>query len=78
MIKVDPLLLYVNRVLVFMETEPQSNVYNQVILNAEQFKAMSEHISEKTGNKLSKDVDEVNIELSEEEYKLPDLREIHD
>lgn len=77
MIQVNPTELYSQRVLIFMETEPQSNTYRQVILDAKKFKAMSDTISVETGRKLAENINEIEIELSDEEYVLPDLKEIY-
>lgn len=69
--------LYGVRVLIFMETEPQSNKYVQVILSPEMFKNMTETICVKTGNVVREGVDETKIKTSEEEYTLPDLPEAY-
>tara|TARA_Y100000310_G_C20387157_1_gene670989 strand:+ start:410 stop:610 length:201 start_codon:yes stop_codon:yes gene_type:complete len=58
--------IYSTRLLVFIESEPQSNKYQQVILTPKQFKEVSDDISLE-GDKLR---------LSKEIYKLPDLREV--
>lgn len=67
--------LYIIRTLIFLETEPQSNEYHQVMLDQETFKKVTEVMST-----LVKDgeVQEVNLDLSEETYKLPDLQDIYD
>lgn len=66
--------LYETRMLVFMETSPQSNKYNQVMLTPEQYKAVSGEIS----TLISVDKENPNkeireLDLSEEVYTLPDL-----
>lgn len=63
------------RILVFIEREPQSNIYSQIILTADEFKIVSDSI----GKTVSKDgnYEYVEIRESEEEYKLPDLKEIY-
>lgn len=71
-------VMYGTRMLVFIEEEPQSNKYRQVLLNAEQFKKVSDSII-----KIEKQADEngqeiVSFDQSEESYTLPDLKEIHD
>lgn len=73
--KVDTHELYTVRTLIFLETEPQSNEYHQVMLDQETFKKITEVMSTlvKDG-----DIQEVNLDLSEETYKLPDLQDIYD
>lgn len=73
--KVDTHELYTVRTLIFLETEPQSNEYHQVMLDQETFKKITEVMSTlvKDG-----DIQEVNLDLSEETYKLPDLKDIYD
>ena len=67
--------LYTIRTLIFLETEPQSNEYHQVMLDQETFKKVTEVMSTlvKEG-----DIQQVNLDLSEETYKLPDLQDIYD
>jgi hypothetical protein len=66
------------RLLVFLENEPQSNKYNQVILSPEQFKI----ISKNTGRKVESDVElkdgfeMYETKLSDDDYILPDLQSI--
>jgi len=74
--KIDSHELWVTRLLVFLETSPQSDTYHQVILNPEQFKAVSDAIAEVLST-TQNDIETINIELSEETYKLPDLQEIY-
>lgn len=73
--KVDTHELYTIRTLIFLETEPQSNEYHQVMLDQETFKKVTEVMSTlvKEG-----EIQEVNLDLSEETYKLPDLKDIYD
>lgn len=73
--KIDTHELYTIRTLIFLETEPQSNEYHQVMLDQEIFKKVTEVMSTlvKEG-----DVQEVKLDLSEEIYKLPDLQDIYD
>lgn len=68
--------MYGIRVLVFIETDPQSNKYNQVLLNPEQFKAMTDTICRKEGKQLDNDLELTMMETSDEVYELPDLQEI--
>ena len=73
--KIDTHELYTIRTLIFLETEPQSNEYHQVMLDQETFKKVTEVMSTlvKEG-----EIQEVNLDLSEETYKLPDLKDIYD
>lgn len=71
--------LYETRMLVFMETAPQSNKYRQVWLTHEQFKEVSKNIStlvKVDENNPNKEIRE--IELSDEVYPLPDLNSVND
>ena len=61
------------RCLVFLETEPQSNLYNQVLLTEETFHEMSKVISGEVVRKEG-DIEVVDTQLSDEVYKLPDLQ----
>lgn len=75
--------LYELRMLVFLENEPQSNKYSQVILNNEQFKKLSDCIAEIMGGNVKNDslrnnYVETDITLSEENYWLPDLQSINE
>lgn len=73
--------LYGTRLLVFMEDESCSNRYRQVLLGPEEFKRVSGSIGRETGRKLDvrgEMVDVVDLDLSDETYVLPDLREIHE
>ncbi len=70
--------LYSTRMLIFLETKPQSNEYYQVYLNPEEFKRFSATIGRPTGKKDEKDNDIIEIQMSTEIYDLPDLREIDD
>ena len=74
--EIDHFDIYGTRMLIFIETEPQSNKYNQVLLNAEEFKKASLAI----GKVIEKDNDgddKVEFSFSKEEYILPDLKEIN-
>ena len=68
--------IYGRRVLVFLEVESTSNKYNQVCLTPKQFKNMTATLCEETGREARENVDEVSICLSDEEYDLPDLRQM--
>lgn len=65
--------MYGIRLLIFLESEPQSNKYNQVLLSPEQFK----EVSLKLGMVVNQEGNDqtVSLETSEELYTLPDLRE---
>ncbi len=68
--------LYTTRILVFFETEPQSNKYKQLILNGEEFKRVSDAIT--VGKQVGEregDIQSFEINLSDEIYILPDLRD---
>ncbi len=71
--------IYENRLLVFLETGPQTNKYHQVLLNSEHFKKVSDAV---TNGRISiEDAREgfevVEFPTSEEEYGLPDLQSIN-
>lgn len=72
--QIDKYTLYGTRLLVFLEDSPQSNQYHQVILNPTQFKRVSDAISNVVGR--NGDDEDVEMELSVDTYKLPDLQEI--
>lgn len=67
--------LYSQRLLVFLETEPQSNKYHQIYLDAENFKRLTATL----GTMVGKDgeIEKVLIEESTQIYNLPDLKEIN-
>lgn len=73
--KIDTNDLYGIRMLVFLEVEPQSNRYTQVLLNPKQFKIISGTIGTVIGVEEEKEI--VKWTCSEEEYTLPDLQEIY-
>ena len=66
------------RMLVFVEKEPQSNIYQQVAFNREKFKEVSDAVfgMGKKSDDLRTDFEESNLEVSTEEYTLPDLQSI--
>ena len=74
-IKIDDAELYGTRLLCFLETEPQSNMYHQVRLNPEQFKTFSFSLGKVVD--VKGDMQNVEFEMSVETYKLPDLPEIY-
>ncbi len=71
--KLDLTELYTTRLLIFLEDEPQSNTYRQVILTPEQFKTTSLSLGEVLHTEG--DQQDVALQLSEETYQLPDLPE---
>lgn len=81
--KVDLTDLYTQRLLVFLESGPQSNKYRQMILGPEEFRRVSDvlmEVMEATGKTVEvggRLVEIRNYKLSDETYKLPDtLRDI--
>lgn len=74
--QIDKYTLYGTRLLVFLEDAPQSNQYHQVRLTPEQFKRVSDSIS----NVVAKngDDEDVEVEMSINTYTLPDLQEIYE
>lgn len=69
--------IYETRMLIFLETEPQSNKYNQIMVNQEQFKIISDVISTITDEAMiAPNIESREIKLSEEVYELPDLKSI--
>lgn len=73
MIKANLDDLTIMRLLLFLETGPQTNHYQQVILTAEEFKQMSMQLGTVTATNGTKQ--DVTIALSDEVYPLPDLIE---
>jgi len=68
--------LYELRLLVFAELEPQSNKYAQVLLTADQFKAVSDAIA-KVVRQGGGDREVCELQTGTEEYTLPDLKQIN-
>lgn len=66
--------LYVTRLIVLLEDEPQSNTYRQVLLTPEEFKGVSTAIGKVLAKKKN-DIETVQVTLSRELYPLPDLKE---
>lgn len=66
--------IYSTRLLLFLETGPQTNEYQQVLLTEDQFKAVSDTISKFVRNGERQEI--VKVETSKEKYKLPDLKQI--
>lgn len=68
--------IYGTRLLLFVEIDPQSNTYRQVCLSAEEFKNVSlafGKVVSREGNKQ-----EIELQMSEETYDLPDFPEMHE
>ena len=74
---IDTTELYACRLVVLLETEPQSNVYNQVELTQDKFNTIFETVFD-----CDSDTVEIGesrtILLQEEDIKLPDMKEIYD
>lgn len=71
-------IIYEQRLLVFIESEPQSNKYHQVLLEPEQFKRVSNAVSYGKITGLSPNGNErVEFLESDEVYTLPDLKSIY-
>ena len=68
--------LYTQRVLVFLETEPQSNIYAQVILNIDQYKKITTNIGRAVKAANKNNIEHYHVELSDEHYPLPDLPDV--
>lgn len=80
--EIDYSEIYGLRTLVFVEVEPQSNKYHQVLLSPEMYKDLTGSISKvsstfKLGRNETTDrfvpIEERELKTSEEEYTLPDL-----
>jgi hypothetical protein len=73
MTQIDPYELYGTRLLVFLEEEPQSNKYRQILLTKDEFKKLSLSI----GTVVEQDGADQTVEMhmSEDLYTLPDLPE---
>lgn len=71
--------LYEQRLLVFLETGAQTDKYNQVYLDKDQFKKVSDAIikSKEDCEGLREGKEMVIIDASEKEYELPDLQSIN-
>jgi hypothetical protein len=71
--------LYGLRLLVFIETGPQSNQYNQILLDKETFKRVSFAITPQIeGPEDTIVTTSFPVPCSKEVYTLPDLQQIHD
>ncbi len=68
--------LYTTRLLVFIETAPQSNKYRQVMLNPEEFKKMSFSIGH-TVEILPNGDQRTEANFSNDTYDIPDVPQIY-
>lgn len=73
--QIDKYTLYGTRLLVFLEDSPQSNQYHQIHLTESQFKRVSDSVCDVKSR--NGDDEDVEVEMSIETYKLPDLQEIY-
>jgi hypothetical protein len=65
------------RLSLFLETEPQSNKYRHIPLTKAQFLFINSAICKPTGRKMpNSDIDEVEIVMSNEIHKLPDVNNL--
>lgn len=80
--EIDHSELYSVRLLAFVETGPQSNEYHQFQFTEEQFKKVSDAIANcftvTKEDDTRDDIDTIsNVNISNETYKLPDLKQIN-
>jgi hypothetical protein len=68
-LKIDTSDLYETRLILLLETYPQSNKYNRVVLSKEEFKNISLQLGKTV---YDGDIQSVNIELYDVEYELPE------
>ncbi len=69
------------RLLVFIETTPQSNKYNQILFTPEEFKKISDNIGvilNKSDDQIKSGFEMIEINQSEEIYTLPDLQSVYE
>jgi len=64
--------LYESRLIILLETAPQTNKYMQILLNKEEFKKVSEVIANLSGEKEIDGRVEVDLKVSDEEITLPE------
>lgn len=67
--------LYHVRMLIFVEEEPQSNKYRQVILSPEQLRAVSDAIAVNKQAFNNGKQRSIEVQLSDQVFKLPDLQD---
>ncbi len=73
--------LHSTRLLVFLEKEPLSNEYSQVMLDPEQFKHFSFSLGKIVARHDPSDprkIDKVAVDITPETFKLPDLPQIYE
>ena len=76
---IDTTELYACRLVVLLETEPQSNVYNQVELDTDKYNAVFATIFDCSEDATTIEIgEERTIALGEDEIKLPDMVEIYE
>lgn len=80
--KLDTKELYTIRMFVFMETEPQSNKYEQILFNDKQYKEVTKVVFDQFPRVPNHKCDDPNcegvaLETSGEPITLPDKSEIH-
>ena len=73
----NPLELYSTRLLVFVETAPQSNKYHQVHMDSEEFKKCSISVGDIVEKKDHNGIQTIALRMSVDSYDLPDLKEIN-
>ena len=69
--------LYRNRLLVFLETAPQSNKYFQVYFSPKDFERVLNAV-DKTFPLIAPNVRSINLHVSNETYDIPDLKQVHE
>jgi len=75
---IDTTELYACRLIVLLETEPQSNVYNQVELDIDKYNSIFATVFNCSGEAVDVEIDDVNVTLREDEIKLPDIKEYYE
>ena len=72
---IDTTELYACRLIVLLETEPQSDVYKQVELDIDKYNTIFETVF---GDDGDVEIDDVDVKLRAEEIKLPDIKEYYE
>ena len=75
---IDTTELYACRLIVLLETEPQSNVYNQVELDIDKYNTIFGTVFDCPTDPVNVEIDETKVKLREEEIKLPDIKEYYE
>ncbi len=78
----DPSQFYAVRMHILMEDEPQSNKYRRVLLNAKQYKMMSDALhncfpKDPKHNCGNKECDGTVLQISDHIIPMPDMQDIH-